>query len=119
MSTHIYNETDRKAQLKQLANALVELIPVACELNLDQTASYEKALVRTNELLTRGFTQKDLSELARSVPDVFYRHKDWESKMAMKQQDGSWDYPSWFKKLETKLQPALSAASELSTLGYY
>ncbi len=119
MSEYIYSEEDRKRQLVELVEALKELIPLAGKLDLHQTADYENALARSGRLLAEGFTQKELSTLSRSVPDVFHRHRDWESSILVEGEDGSLAEPEWFRELEEKLQPVLKAAAELSVMGYY
>lgn len=113
-----YNLEDRLGQLRDLELALISLIPVAARLKLRQASQYEIALEQTRELLGRAFTQEDLSQLARQVPDVWTRHKDWMPPLE-KRPDGMWHEAPWYQELEDKLQPALGAAGFLSTVGYY
>lgn len=118
MTEYRYTDNDRVEQLRTLERSLVELIPTAERLGLVQAQQYMRALEQTRELLVNGFTQADLTVLARAVPDVFLRHKDWLPPLE-KAPDGSWQEPAWFPELEEKLQPALSAAGMLSTVGFY
>jgi hypothetical protein len=117
--TSIFTTNDRKSQLGELAGALGRLVPVASELGLSQASDYVAALARTNSLLAMTPTQEELSELARSIPDVVYRHKDWESGLLVRKPDGSTGMPDWFERLEAVLQPVLAAALKLREIGYY
>ena len=119
MRTSIFTTNDRKSQLGELAVALRRLVPVATELGLSQASDYEAALARTNTFLAMTPTQEDLSVLARSIPDVVYRHKDWELNLLVRKPDGSTGMPDWFERLEAVLQPALAAAMKLREIGYY
>ena len=119
MSIRIYTAGDRTAQLGELAEALKQLVPVAEQLHLSQATDYVAALARANTLMATAFTQADLSELARSIPDVVGRHKDWESQYLVRRADGSTGFPDWLERLEVVLQPTLEAAQKLKELGYY
>ncbi|GAB2615468.1 hypothetical protein GCM10027191_09230 [Novilysobacter erysipheiresistens] len=118
MAEYRYNQEDRIGQLRDLEVALAALIPLARRLNLRHLPQYEGALECTRTLLAHGFTQAELSDLARQVPDVWVRHKDWLPPLE-KRPDGTWQEPPWFPELEAKLRPALSAAWMLSMVGYY
>lgn len=85
---------------------------------LQRDAVYRLALEQSERLLQSGFTQEQLSALCDAVPDLFGRHKDWTPPLELGP-DGSWREAPWFAKLESKLQPALSAASVVRQLGYY
>jgi len=112
-----YTADDRRAQLGELAIVLGRLIPLANELGLPQATDYVAALERTKLLLATTFTQEDLSALARAVPDVLYRHKEWASENLIRKADGSVGFPDWLERIEVVLQPALSAAHKLRELG--
>lgn len=116
---HTYTKEDRIHQLNELEKALNDLIPIAAKSSIAKLREYEQAISEVKRLLKDGFTQKDLSLLSRSVPDVFDRHRDWESQYLEQKTDGTWYEPDWFIELEKVLQPTLEAAGVLRQLGYY
>jgi hypothetical protein len=120
MSEHFYSGEERRGQLEELAEALEALIPLVIDLPAyaPRAPVYERALGEARRLVCAGFTQEELSSLARSVPDLFYRFKEW-SPPVEEQQDGSWLEPEWFAALEPRLQRVLEAARRLSEVGYY
>jgi len=105
-------------QLHRLEVALAELLPVARRQSLAEVEQYEWALERARWLLLNRWTQDDLTELGRQVPDAFVRHKDWVPPLEQRG-DGRWEQPAWFQELEDKLQPALRAARVLPEIGFY
>jgi hypothetical protein len=117
---HRCTPAERRQQLRVLAAALDELILVVIALPefAPRTSDYQAARDRAIELDKTGFSQDDLSSLARSVPDLFSRYKDWVPPL-IKGEDSRWCEPEWFVQLERKLQPALKAAELLRTLGFY
>jgi hypothetical protein len=119
VSATIYSDADRRSQLRQLVAALEHLVPVAKNLGLVQLPSFEAALARAKVLSESQFSQAELSSLAREVPDVLPRHRDWASQFLQRQPDGSFSMPAWIESLEAVLQPALKAAETLRTVGYY
>lgn len=119
MSEYRYTKEDRIGQLNALIPALENLITYLKdnELFLDNVHSYEDALDEAKRLLIEGFTQKELGTLERSVPDLFFRHKDWIPPL---ENEGDYTTPAkWFEELEKRLQPARAAAGILSIVGYY
>lgn len=120
MSEHHYSVAEREAQLKDLIAALPPLIEHvhASQKFAALAPQYEAALALARSLLANGFTQEQLSQLGRSVPDAFHRHKEWEPPL-VQQSDGSWAEANWFAQLESVLQPALRAAGFLCIVGYY
>lgn len=120
MAEYRYTIADRQVQLDRLAAALQELVPVLAALPEFAAAVpiYEAAQQQAEHLRREGFTQDQLTALARSVPDLFYRHKDW-SPPAEPTAAGGWQEPAWFTRLEARLQPALAAAAILESVGYY
>lgn len=120
MSEYRYTEEDRKNQLGKLIPALESLISHMKNerLFMDKISVYELALTEANRLLNEGFTQKELSELDRGVPDLFYRHKEWYPPL--EDESNNLSKPAkWFEELEEYLQPAREAAGVLSIIGYY
>ena len=120
MADHYFTAEDRKAQLAALASALRELIPVIASLSpvAHRDVEYRSALEQCQHLLQVGFTQEQLSALSRSVPDLFFRHKEWGPPLEQAP-DGRWLEASWFANLDSKLQPVLRAAEALRYVGYY
>jgi hypothetical protein len=120
MSEHRYTVGEREAQLGELIAVLPPLIEhVHASEKLSSLApKYQSALAMARGLLAAGFSQEQLSELGRSVPDAFHRHKEWRPPL-VQQSDGSWAEPNWFAELEAVLQPALRAAGVLRIVGYY
>lgn len=120
MAEHFYTTRDRERQLEELARAMGELIPVVRGIPefSGRACEYERALTEVERLRREGFDQGQLSALSRSVPDLFYRFKEW-SPPSERLPDGTWREPEWFTGLEAKLQPALAAARRLGEIGYY
>ena len=120
MAEHRYTIRERRRQLKSLAKSLRELIPtVAANPEFsDRTPLYQVALDETERLLQQGFVQEDLSNLAKSIPDLFFRHKEWMPPVE-ETDDGKSVQPEWFVKLESRLVPVLRNAMILRELGYY
>lgn len=116
---YTYTKDDRAEQLSELYQALSRLIPIAEKYVPGNLLQYEGAKAKAGFLLKNGFTQEELSTLSREIPDVFDRHRDWESQILEQKEDGSWCEPCWFVELEAILQPALEAAGVLRRLGYY
>ena len=120
MNEYRYTAEDRQAQLQSLASALrnlIELLPSIPEFS-SRVEEYEAALQNCEALLRNGFVQDQLSELGRSVPDLFFRHKEWTPPLEQVQ-TGEWREPRWFVLLEEKLKPLLVAANILHVVGYY
>jgi len=115
-----YSLKDRKAQLKELKAALEELLPVVAGLSdyADSVESYRAALVSACALLENGFTQEQAMSVGKSVPDMFYRHKDWVPP-SRTGADGAPHEEEWFVRAEPKLQAVLAAAGRLAALGFY
>ncbi|WP_141230175.1 hypothetical protein [Pseudomonas sp. Irchel 3A5] len=119
MAEYRYTSADRLSQLKTLESALTELIRVINSTPaMTYVDDYRLALAKTVELQKEGFNQNQLSALARGIPDVFNRHKEWIPPMHQIE-TGEWVEHEWWKLLDEKLQPVLSLAKTLKTLGYY
>jgi len=103
-----------------LIDALSELIPVVANnpFHAQRSDEYRNVLNRAELLLLQGFNQDELSYLSRSVPDLYFRHKEWTPPME-RDSAGNWCEPTWFSDLEKKLLPVLDAAEALRTVGYY
>ncbi|MDY7533907.1 hypothetical protein RGV33_19865 [Pseudomonas sp. Bout1] len=119
MAEYRYTNADRLSQLKKLESALPELIRVASSTPaMTYVEDYRLALAKAVDLQKKGFTQNELSALARAIPDVFDRHKDWMPPM-QQIETGEWVEHEWWTLLDEKLQPVLSLARTLQMLGYY
>lgn len=119
MAEYRYTNADRLSQLKKLESALPELIRVASSTPaMAYVEDYRLALAKAVDLQKKGFTQNELSALARSIPDVFNRHKDWIPPM-QQIETGEWVEHQWWTFLDEKLQPVLSLARTLQMLGCY
>ena len=120
MPEYQYTADDRRQQLLQLVDGLAELIELL-ERYPDSAAHvvvYREARERAMELLSREPVPEELMALGRSIPDLFYRHREWEPP-AEQLPDGSWVEASWFQELEQRLQPVLRLAGALASIGYY
>jgi hypothetical protein len=117
---YYFTTDDRRVQLSNLAVALRNLIPLVAALSSEskRATDYASALQRCEELLEKGFTQTEISALARSVPDLYARHKEWVPPLEQTPA-GRWQEPAWFVDLEARLQPALQAAEVLRQVGYH
>lgn len=120
MSEYRYSTKDRQAQLERLAAALRSLIAVLPSIQefSSRVGDYESALQRCEALLLKDFTQEQVSELSRSVPDLYFRHKEWVPPLE-RTPAGEWREPDWFVGLEERLQAVLKAAELLRIVGYY
>lgn len=120
METHYYTEDERRTQLKDLAKALRQLIPAVrnSERFSHRAEDYARPLAKAERLLADGFTQEDLSDLARDVPDLFDRHPRWDPPLE-EVSPGKWVEPEWFTSMDAILAPALRAAELLRTVGHY
>jgi len=117
---YFYTVKDRQQQLHQLVDGLLGLIPLLeqyPELS-DKLTTYRSGKNRALELLEHGFSQDELTALGRSIPDLFYRHREWEPP-AEQLPDGAWHDAHWFTEIEERLQPVLKAAEQLASIGYY
>lgn len=119
MTAHLYTTDERRLQLLNLQQALEKLIPVVKRLQLDQLHAYEEALGKTRFFLVSGFEPSELAALAHSVPDVFARHRDWQTPHLVRHAEGGWRLPDWLEELELHLRPVLESASALRSLGLY
>ncbi|MDR6935698.1 MULTISPECIES: hypothetical protein [unclassified Luteibacter] len=115
-----YTANDRVEQLRALEQSLVDLIPLveAIPAKADLAPRYRCALEEVRALMDGGFEQGDLSQLSRAIPDAFPRHKDWIPPLELSE-DGHWQEPEWFKRLESKLAPVLNIAAKLRVTGFY
>jgi hypothetical protein len=116
---YFYTVEDRQQQLHQLVDCLPGLIPLLepyPELS-DKLAAYRSGQKRALELLEHGFSEEELTALGRSIPDLFYRHREWEPP-AEQLPDGRWHDAPWFTEVEERLQPVLKAAEQLASIGY-
>ena len=117
---HYYTQSERVTQLMTLIDALSELIPVVANnpFHAQRLGEYMDALEVAKLLLIQGFNQDELSDLSRSVPDLYLRHKEWTPPIEH-DSAGNWCEPTWFSDLESKLQPVLDAAQVLRMVGFY
>lgn len=68
-------------------------------------------------LLLTPFSQSELSELSRAIPDLYSRHKEWIPPL--EETDDGIKEPDWFQALEMRLQPVLKSVQLLREIGYY
>lgn len=120
MAEYRYTPNDRIAQLRSLERSLGELIPVAeiTSATIDLVPQYREALERVRTLACGDFSQEDLSNLSRAIPDAFHRHKDWMPPLEPSG-NGQWQEPEWYTRLDAKLLPVLDLAAKLREIGYY
>lgn len=115
-----YTANDRIEQLRALEQSLVDLIPLveATPAKANLAPQYQCALEKVRALMDGVFEQEDLSQLSRAIPDAFPRHKDWIPPLELSE-DGHWQEPEWFKRLDSKLAPVLNIAAKLRVVGFY
>ena len=120
MTEHLYSIEERIVQLQGLKTALVSLVSYLDTFDdpPEQLKAYRAAMERADELLARSFSGDEITVLGRSIPDLFYRHREWEPP-ACQMPDGSWQEAEWFAGIEEKLSPVMEAAGRLSSIGYY
>lgn len=115
---HYFSHAERRAQLERLVATLDDLIPVLGATpgyNL-HAPTFQAARDQAVALLSDGFEQAELSELARAVPTLFHPKED--PPLEPTAEPGGWREPNWYTSLTAKLQPALAAAETLRTIGY-
>jgi hypothetical protein len=118
---HYYSQVERATHLKELVGALEALLP---ELERSgkypaKQLDYKRACERAKELLLEGFTQEDLSALSRSVPRLFWLHKEWMPPLESIKAGGGFGEPEWFRSLEPLEAKVSEAAEKLRVVGVY
>lgn len=115
----MYTHADRVKQLTGLSRALERLC-----LHLKETGLFPEMLpIYTScnhdveTLLTSSFSQSELSEQSRAIPDLYNRHKEWCPPL--EQTASGMKEPGWFIELEAHLHPVLESARRLRETGYY
>ena len=123
MSAHYFSQAEREDQLRTLAEALARFI---AELESsgkfsEEVATYRQALHETQRLLADGFNQNDLGVLSRSVPRLFWLHKEWSPPLEEIQgkTGTSLVEPAWFRRLEPFEAHVAVAAERLRVIGEY
>lgn len=116
----LFGQAEKTKDLKELKHAIEAFLPVVQDtVELQQTAeAYQACLAEAERLLSEGFRQKDLSELAGAVPQLFWLHKEWVPPL-VQAADGRWQEPEWFKRAEPNHQRVIEAASQLRVVGTY
>lgn len=121
MATHYYSEKERAAHLQRLVEAIDALLPELQKSGkyLESIAGYDKARMIAKQLLVEGFDQSDLSALGRSVPRLFWLHKEWLPPLEPSEADRGLSESPWFQHLEPLESAVASAAEKLRVVGEY
>lgn len=121
MAEHFYSQPERRAHLEELIVALeVARDAVAATSEYAQFASaYQNAIDTASNLVTDGWSQVQLRDLAESVPDPAGMEIVQAYAPPGRTVDGRFKLAEWFAPIEPKLEAALSAARRLREVGYY
>lgn len=65
-----------------------------------------------------NFTQEKLSALSRSVPAIFWLHKEWSPIFTLNHV-GEYVVPAWFPEADNLHSKVMEAASTLRIMGTY
>lgn len=114
---HYFSEKQRVEQLRSLIGSINLLIPALQESKqyVDSIETLQEAALEANRLLVEGFVQDDLSNLSRSVPRLFWLHKEWCPPL---EADGLSE-PLWFKTLAPLEAKVTEASERLRVIGEY
>lgn len=117
-TVRLFGHAEKTKDLQELKRSIEAFLPVVRHtVELQQAAeAYQACLEEVERLLSEGFCQKDLSELAAAVPQLFWRHKEWVPPL-VQAADGRWEEPEWFKRAEPIQQRVIEAASQLRVVG--
>ena len=121
MSLHYYSEQDRARHLQDLVDAIEAFLPELMQSRqyFETVMAYQRSCAEAKQLLLLGFVQEDLSNLSRSVPKLFWLHKEWSPPTEWLAPAGDSRDAHWFKRLEP-LEAAVTAAAEnLRVLGEF
>ena len=119
-TVRLFGQTEKTKDLEELKHSIEAFLPVVRDtVELQQAAeAYRACLEEAERLLSEGFRQKDLSELAGAVPKLFWLHKEWVPPL-VQTADGKWEEPEWFKRAERFHHRVIKAASQLRVVGTY
>lgn len=118
---HYFTNAEREDQLLKLIDALEALIAGLYKTGLypDERIQYQTAIEQVKHLLSAGFSQAELGELNRQMPNLFWLHKEWSPILEKKSDSPEFREPEWFKLLEPLEQNVVSAAAILRQIGEY
>lgn len=122
MALHYFSKLERRQHLQELIDALTAFLP---ELErsghyLEQLPDYRKALAEARQFLEQGFSQEDLNELSRRIPQLFWLHKEWVPPLEPSSLHGAaFVEPEWYKRLEPFESRVREFATRLRFTGEY
>ncbi len=121
MTTHYYSEKEREKHLQNLIEVIEALLPEIEQSGhyIDSLAAYTNACLAAKQLLAEGFVQEDLSKLSRSIPRLFWLHKEWSPPLEPDPSGGTFVEPLWFQRLEPLESKVAAAAEKLRVIGEY
>ena len=76
-------------------------------------------VLAAKQLLADGFNQEELSALSRSVPRLFWLHKEWIPPLEPAKTGSGFTEPAWFQRLEPLESNVSAAAEKLRVIGEY
>ena len=121
MSLHYYSEKEQARHLQGLVNAIEAFVPELQQSghHLETLVAYQRSCAEAKQLLLQGFVQEDLSNLSRSVPQLFWLHKEWSPPVEWLALAGESRDAHWFKRLEPLEAAVTAAAEKLRVVGEY
>lgn len=118
---HYFSEKERALHLQDLINAIETFLPELRQSGqyLETLVEYQRSCAEAKQLLLQGFVQEDLSNLSRSVPQLFWLHKEWSPPSEWLALAGESRDAHWFTRLESLEAVVTAAAEKLRVVGEY
>ncbi|WP_339080812.1 hypothetical protein [Pseudomonas sp. TMP9] len=118
---HYFTNSEREGQILKLIAALEELTACLNKTGLYQAEliQYQTAIEQAQHLLSAGFSQAELGNLNRQVPNLFWLHREWSPPLEKNPDGPGFRESEWFKLLEPLEQNVVSAAAVLRQVGEY
>ena len=113
-----YTADEKRNQVQELRDALRDLIAAAEEGGSDRVnvEPLRVALAKAETVLAGGLSWPAIKDLAASFTPVIWCHKEWTPPL-VKQADGTFSEPAWFRRLSEAHATAERVAMSLRAYG--